>query len=72
MAATAISCEPATALVLPPEVLPSARETVVPIEPVAQQDVENFLEPIVFVWDEDWFVVSEAIRKELAIFNADH
>ncbi len=72
MAATAISCEPATALVLPPEVLPSARETVVPIEPVAQQDVENFLEPLVFVWDEEKYIVSEAIRSYLALFNADH
>ncbi len=72
MAATAISCEPATALVLPPEVLPSARETVVPIEPVEQQDVENFLEPLVFVWDEEKYIVSEAIRSYLALFNADH
>lgn len=72
MASSALSCEPATTTVLPLEVHPSARETVLPIEPIVQQEVENFLEPLVFVWDEDRFVVSEAIQSYLALFNADH
>ena len=69
MASTMISCEPATATELP-EVRQSAREAVLPVD--RQYEMENFFEPLAFDWDEDWFVVSEAIRKELAIFNADH
>ena len=63
-----INCEPVTALELP-EVHQSARESVTHVK---QQDVENFLDPLVFNWDEDRFIVSEAIRNELAKFNADH
>ena len=72
MASTAISCEPATATILPPEVHQPARVTAPPIEPVEQPDVENFLEPLVFVWDEEKYIVSEAIRNYLAVFDADH
>ncbi len=38
----------------------------------AHQEVEDFLEPLVFVWDEEKYIVSEAIRSYLALFNADH
>jgi len=63
-----ISCEPVTAMELP-EVHQSARELP---SPHKDHEVENFLDPLVFDWDEDRFVVSEAIRNELAEFNADH
>ena len=68
MASTLISCEVSTAAGLP-EVQQFTRETVLPVE---QQDVENFLEPLVFVWDEEKYIVSEAIRNYLAVFDADH
>lgn len=71
MASSALSCEPATATVLPLEVHTSVREPALPIEPIVQQE-EDFLEPLVFVWDEERYIVSEAIRNYLALFNADH
>ena len=37
----------------------------------AEQEVEDFLEPLVYVWDEERYIVSEAIRRYLALFNAD-
>ncbi len=63
-----ISCEPVSAMELP-EVHQSARELP---SPHKDQAVENFLDPLVFDWDDDRFIVSEAIRHELAKFNADH
>ena len=63
-----INCEPVTALELP-EVHQSARESVTHVK---QQDVENFLDPLVFHWDEEKFIVSEAIRSYVAQFDADH
>ena len=57
-----------TALELP-EVHQSARETVTPVK---QQDVENFLDPLVFHWDEEKYIVSDAIRSYVAQFDADH
>jgi len=63
-----INCEPATALELP-EVHQSSSETMTPVK---QQDVENFLDPLVFHWDQEKYIVSEAIRSYVAQFNADH
>jgi len=37
-----------------------------------QQDEENFLDPLVFNWDEEKFIVSEAVRCYVAQFDADH
>ncbi len=72
MASIATTCEPTTATILPPEVHQTARETVLTVEPVVKPEVENFLEPLVFVWDEEKYIVSEAIRSYLAVFDADH
>ena len=33
----------------------------------AEQEVEDFLEPLVYVWDEERYIVSEAIRRYLAL-----
>jgi len=63
-----INCEPVTALELP-EVHQSARESVIPVK---QQDVENFLDPLDFHWDQEKYIVSEAIRSYMAQFDADH
>lgn len=63
-----VTCEPGTTLELP-EVPHLSLETVPPVE---QQDVENFLDPLVFHWDEEKYIVSEAIRSYVAQFDADH
>lgn len=69
IASTAMtSCEQATAVELP-EVQQPAREIAPHLEP---QDVENFLDPLIFHWDEENYIVSEAIRSYVVQFDADH
>lgn len=60
--------EPATALELP-----KVQQSTTAFEMQHMDyEVENFLEPLELSWDEDRFIVAEAIQRELAQFNANH
>ena len=61
------SCEQATALEFP-EVRQSTSE-----KNFAQEtNVEQFLDPLFFQWNEEQFIVSEAVRSYVAQFDADY
>lgn len=64
-----IHCDSATATE-PPEVHQLARQAVAPVK--QQEEMDDILDPLVFHWDQEKYIVSEAIRSYVAQFDADN